>query len=199
MKAGELDSGDIIIQKKFPINQETTITDFVKYWEKITPSLFSKAINGLIKKDLVPIKQRSINKNPFRCFPRLPVDSKIDWAKSAQEIDLLIRASSKPYSGAYTYYKVNDDIKKITIWKSRVIKIKTLDIGSPGQIVYNNKKNGESHVLTGKGVLAILEVEFENESTFNPGFKWKSIRTRFGIDIEQELILLKKYIDVKFR
>ncbi len=197
MVAGELDSGDILVQDKFPIRENTTITEFVKYWEEITPSLFEKAIDGLVNKSIMPIKQSLIKKDPFRCFPRLPIDSKIDWTKKADEIDLIIRASAKPYSGAYTYYKINDEIKKVFIWKSRVFETETRDIGTPGQIIFNNKVNGESHVLTGGGILAICEVQYENEEVFCPGIVWKSIRTRFGIDIEQELILLKKYIDVK--
>lgn len=198
MVGGELDSGDILVQESFPIEEHTTITEFVKYWEEITPLLFKKAIDGLVNNSIKPIKQISIEKEPFRCFPRLPIDSKIDWTKNALEIDRLIRASSKPYSGAYTYYKINEEIKKIFIWKSRVIQTETSDIGTPGQIIFNNKENGESHVLTGGGILAICEVQFENEQLFFPGTAWKSIRTRFGIDIEQEIILLKKYIDVKF-
>ena len=111
----------------------------------------------------------------------------------------MIRASTNPYSGAFSYYKVNDEIKKVIIWKSRVIKENSIDIGTPGQIIFNDKNNGESHVLTGKGILAICDVQYEQESIFHPGYKWKSIRTRFGVDIEDELIVFKKYIDEKLK
>lgn len=198
MDPGELDSGDIVVQEAFPVNEETTITEFVKFWETITPSLFLKALNGLESSSKKPKRQAEINLDPFRCFPRLPVDSKIDWNKSAKEINRLIHASSKPYSGAYTYQKVGDDIKKLTIWSSRLVSEDTLDIGSPGHIVYNDQNTGEAHVFTGKGIVAINSCNYDLESVFLPGKKWKSIRMRLGIDVEQELILIRKMINDKF-
>ena len=59
---------------------------------------------------------------------RTPLDGKINWLKSAKEIHNLIRATTFPYPGAYTFFKN----KKLIIWKS------TLDVSliqEPGKII----------------------------------------------------------------
>jgi methionyl-tRNA formyltransferase len=198
MEPGELDSGDIMVQEVFPITDETTITEFLNFWMEITPVLFLRALDGLENFSLVPRKQSEILIEPFRCFPRLAIDSKIDWNNSAMEINRLIHASSKPYSGAYSYQKIGGDIKKLTIWSSRLVLKETLDIGSPGHVIYNDKDTGESYVYTGKGIIAINNCNYDNEPIFLPGKKWSSIRMRLGIDVEQELINLKNLINDKF-
>ena len=82
------------------INSNTTIYEVVKFSEENTPILFLKALDIIESGNNDFIKQASLDKPIFRCYPRLPEYSKIDWTKSAKEIDALIRASTKPYSGA---------------------------------------------------------------------------------------------------
>lgn len=199
MTPGELDSGDIYVQESFTIDSATTITAFVKFWETVTPGLFLQAINGIASGKIRPKSQKDFGIEPFRCYPRLPIDSKIDWNDSAINIHNLIRASAKPYSGAYTYLKVNDEIKKVIIWESTLISTSTRDMGTPGHIVFNDKHSGESHVFTGAGILGLGKLQYENEEVFQPGLIFKSIRIRFGIDIEYELMLLRKYLHEKLR
>lgn len=195
MVPGELDSGDIYAQKIFEANSETTITDFIRFWKEETPQLFCEVIDGISTGTIKAIPQTEVQLPVFRCYPRLAIDSKIDWNKSAVEIHNLIRASSRPYSGAYTYLKLNEDIRKVIVWKSRVVQENSIDIGSAGHIIFNDRSTGESHIFTGVGILAITELQYEGESnTFLPGQTYKSIRMRFGIDIEQELIILRKLI-----
>ena len=195
MVGGELDSGAIYCQDRFKVLENSDITDFVEFWESVTPRLFLEAIDKTSSENFLPLDQSTIDKEPFRCFPRLPIDSKIDWTNTAKNINLLIKASTIPYSGAYTYLKIDGNIKKLFIWKSRIIKEEIRDVGTPGHIIFNDKETGESHVYTGKGILAITHINFQNEGFFNPGLVWKSIRMRFGIDLEQEIILLNKRLD----
>lgn len=195
MIPNELDSGDIYAQKVFLVNDNSTITDFINFWHDETPGLFLTALKGISEKSYNPIRQDDLNIQPFRCYPRLPLDSKIDWTRSAKEIHNLIRASTYPYSGAYTYIKIEDQIRKVKIWTSNIIANETKDIGTPGHIILNDRKSGESHVYTGEGILAITNLQYEDsEEIFLPGLTFKSIRIRFGIDVEQELILLWKYV-----
>jgi methionyl-tRNA formyltransferase len=155
------------------------------------PKMFEEALYGLESGTIQPRRQDAAKKSPFRCYPRIPSDSKIDWCKSAREIDTLIRASSDPYSGAYSYLKTGEMIRKVYIWKSRVILEETEDIGTPGHIIKNETETGESWVFTGKGILAICLVQYEGEDDrFGPGNVWRSIRMRFGVDIEDEILRL---------
>lgn len=188
MEPGELDSGDIMVQRTVEIGETTTIKDIVDAIELNVPQMFAEALARLEDSSLVPRKQKT--SGAFRCYPRLPSYSKIDWSQSAKDIDALVRASTRPYSGAYSYMKIGNEIKKLFIWRTRIVSKTTEDIGVPGHIIKNDSKTGESHVLTGNGVIAISVAQHEGEDDFEPGKTWKSIRMRFGIDIEEELIAL---------
>lgn len=191
MIGGEVDSGEIICQEKMGLTNQTTINDINIYWKKIAPTLFTKAIN------LVSSPKRKSKKSEgkgFRCYPRLPIHSKIDWNRDAVSIDALIRSSTKPYSGAYSYIKINGKIEKVYIWKAKVIVKKTDDIGVPGHIIKNDKATGESYVYCGQGILSLSEVQYESKEVFAPGLVWNSIRMGFGIDLEAEIMSIQKYL-----
>ena len=93
--------------------------------------------------------------------------------------------------------KVNGEIKKLLIWESRIVAESTKNIGIPGHIVVNDSITGESHIYTGKGLIALKIVQFEGENEFTPGREWKSIRMKFGVDVEQELIALQKLLKAR--
>ncbi len=190
MEAGELDSGDILSQKEFPILDSTTIADINHFAQEKVPELFLDVLDKIERKVLTPVSQSQTGKLPFRCFPRLPNDSRINWQESAKNIDLLIRASTHPYNGAYTYLILQGDLKKLYIWKCRIVADRTADIGTPGHIIKNDKKTGESWVYTGQGIIAIKEASFDGEDIFEPGKVWRSIRMRFECDVEDEIIKL---------
>lgn len=195
MEAGELDSGNIAMKKRFPINDSTTVKELVEIWNKETPGMFLEVLQQIEAGTLEEIEQNSLGQRSFRCYPRLPIDSKIDWSATAKDIHALIRASTKPYSGAYSFLKVGDEIKKLYIWESRIVADQTDDVGTPGHILLNDRKTGESYIMTGEGVLAIKSVQYDGDEIFMPGNAWKSIRMRLGIDIESELINLYNRIN----
>jgi len=185
MVPGEIDTGPVYKKEFMNINQDTEIGEIVEFCKSRTPLLFLEVIRGIETGSLKPVEEEP--DISFRCYPRLPEYSKINWNNSAEEIHALIRASSVPYSGAYSYIKIDDEIKKIYIWKSRVVETDTKDVGVPGHIIKNDKSNGESWVYTGKGIIALLKVQYEGGEEFAPGYKWKSIRMHFGFDAEDEL------------
>jgi len=192
MQGGELDSGDIVLQDRLKLTDKTTIADINAYAAGKIPEMFASAATGLDNGMLRPKPQSETGLKPFRCYPRLPRDSRVNWNMTAAEIDVLVRASTHPYSGAYSYLTRSGELKKLYIWKTRVVETETIDIGTPGHLVKHDKTSGESWVYTGSGILALCEVSFDGEASFKPGNVWKSIRTRFEIDVEDHLIALKK-------
>lgn len=192
MQGGELDSGDIVLQERMKLTDQTTIADINAYAAGKIPQLFAEAATRLDNGTLRPMPQSETGLTPFRCYPRLPRDSRINWNMSAADIDVLVRASTHPYSGAYSYLTRSGELKKLYVWKSRVVETETVDVGTPGHLVKHDKETGESWVYTGGGILALCEVSFDDEEPFRPGSVWKSIRTRFEIDVEDHLIALKK-------
>jgi methionyl-tRNA formyltransferase len=197
MVPGEIDSGAVYCKKYMELGENTTIGEVVAFCRVNTPLLFLEAVNGIENGTAKPVQQSELTPKPFRCYPRVPEYSKIDWTKSAREIHALVRASGKPYSGAYSYMKINGEIKKVYIWKTSVIADSTDDIGEPGHVIKNDNVSGFSHVLTGKGIIAIEEAQYENEETFLPGKVWKTIRLHFGIDTEEEMMNIYKLLNKK--
>lgn len=195
MDPGELDSGDILSQKRMELKPVTTIRDILDFAEKNIPDMYLQCLNGLENNTISPKKQSETGIHPFRCYPRLPIDGKINWNWNASAIDALIRASTHPYPGAFSYLKIQDKIRKLYIWESSVSCESTHELGIPGHIVSNDSTSGESKVFTGGGILILKRVQYEGENTeFQPGKAWKSIRMRFGIDLEEEIILLQHRI-----
>jgi methionyl-tRNA formyltransferase len=98
---------------------------------------------------------------------RRPEDGHIDWYKATTDIEALIRATSRPYPGAFGIYKDNH----VTIWKARVEK-NTKYIGIPGQIAFID--GYEIGVITNDGMLIIEEYDIDNSvNRFIVGHKFE--------------------------
>lgn len=198
MEPGELDSGPIYLQRHMPVSTSTTIGDVVQYAERYVPDMFAEVVTAIAQGTAQPRSQDESDALPFRCYPRLPNYSKIDWSRSAAEIDALVRASTHPYSGAYTFLRIEGRIRKVYIWRSRVIASDTSDVAIPGHVLHNDPDSGESTVYTGKGVLALSSVQYHDEpEEFAPGRRWRSIRMNFGLDVEDELLRLQTATESK--
>ena len=89
---------------------------------------------------------------------RTPEDGYIDWSESSKNIHKLIRASTFPYPGAFTYFKQS----KIIIWKSHIIE----NNNSPG-IISNVDSNGVL-IGTGDGSIFITSISVNDEKEINP-------------------------------
>ncbi len=181
MNPGELDAGDILVKKYISIKHDTYITDIYKELEKLIPDAFAEAIDGIQKGTLKPISQDESKVEPLRVYPRIPKDSMIDWNKPAEELELLVRASAEPFSGAYTYW----NSKKVIIWKAKAITLKQQYLASPGQVLWK-EKTGAVAVATGEGVLLLEEIQYQGKRDKTANIL-TSLRTRLGMDIESEI------------
>ncbi|MCI2227550.1 hypothetical protein MC378_00095 [Polaribacter sp. MSW13] len=110
---------------------------------------------------------------------RGPEDGWLNWGDSAKNLNRLIKASSKPHPGAYTYF--NDS--KVVIWKSQIensIAIK----GVVGRVLLINEDKGYL-IQCGDGLLWLYDLEFEFDNTLKVGDK-------LGYNIEDEIYKFKK-------
>ncbi len=63
----------------------------------------------------------------------------------------------------------------------------------PGHILLNDKNTGESFVSCGQGIIGLIRCRYEDEKEeFSPGYKWKSVRIRLGVRVEDWLWNLRK-------
>ena len=192
MRPDELDSGDILVQKRMSLAKETTIDDINCFAEAEVPSLFAQVLDQMEEGTLVPRRQEDSDLIPFRCYPRLPRDGRILWTQPATYINALVRSLVKPYTGAFTYYRdAEGELQKLHIWRTRVVMEETSDRGIPGHVIRNDSASGESWVYTGRGILGICGVSHgEAGKEFSPGRKWQSTRLRLGLDVEEEIMNL---------
>ncbi len=150
-----MDDGDIIVQEEIEVDaRETARTLYDKVIKKLRQVIRNNIEDILNNR----IEARSQNEREATyCAKRTPKDGLIDWRESAVEIDKLIRATTHPYPGAFTYHKN----KKLIIWSSELIEEDNFT-AKPGQRVEIIEGKGVK-VKTGKGLVLIKEVEYNGK------------------------------------
>lgn len=148
-----IDSGEIVDQKEFDIVESDYIYDLVKKTEiasiEMLVSFFQKQKISNIK----TIKQTG---KPTYSLTRFPENGLINWKNTNSFILRLIRATSKPYPGAFTF----KNKKKIIIWAAETEDNAEV-FGSVGQICYNTNLK-RIIVVCEKGLILITDATYEN-------------------------------------
>ncbi len=109
-----IDSGDIIAQKTEPIYLNDTIASLYARIERHGLYLLEEYLPKIAKKELVLTVQDNTKR---RIMPqRKPDDGEIDWAWSSLQIYNFIRAQTKPYPGAFTFF--GDE--RIMVWEAKL-------------------------------------------------------------------------------
>ena len=153
--AEDFDTGDIVEQVRVPIGPAESIATVVanvsREYIEVVKRNFTKLLDGNIK-----------------CFPQnheeatytckwTPDDARIDWRRRSHDIYNLIRATTRPYPGAFTFYQG----RKLSIWEAE------LDLGAhryvsnaPGRVVESHT-DGAVTVLTGDGTIRLTTVQLD--------------------------------------
>ncbi len=121
------DAGDIIAQQAIAIGDNDTAYDLHCKAADAARELL-KATLPAIKNGTAPRTPQDESKASY-FHGRKPEDGLIDWSKSADEIRNLVRAVTRPYPGAFTYYAA----KKYLIWQ--VAKTANAAGAKPGTII----------------------------------------------------------------
>jgi len=105
-----IDTGDILLQKSFPVGDDETAGEVHDRMKGIGADLLVETVNLLVAGSLKEIAQTDAS-GELKHAPKLFTETcKIDWHQSAEQIHNLIRGLS-PFPGAFTY--VNDKLFKI--------------------------------------------------------------------------------------
>lgn len=151
-KAG-VDDGDVLDTQVFDLNQHDT-AQTAHY--KNTLSMINLIHKNL--KDLLSGRAKlkpQMNIQPTYYPKRTESDGCIFWDKDTVETYNLIRAVTRPFPGAFSFYQNN----KIKIWSSKPFDTRLFDpYIKPGRIlhVFNN---GDFVVKTGDGSLLVTDYE----------------------------------------
>ncbi len=173
MIGGEIDSGDIVSREYLPIDLGTKIGDVYSEFEKLIPKLFLESLNKLNVNPNYFLEKQNNSKKGIRCYPRTPVDGRIQWSDDNKKIIRLINASNYPYSGAYCYLVD----KKIVIRDAEIYSDNEKYFAIPGQIS-SVERDGSIIVISGNGKIKINSIEID-QKIIMPSSYVKSIRKRF--------------------
>lgn len=103
MMDGELDAGDIVLQRAVPVGPADTTTDLFHRTVGLIGPITAEAIALIETGGVSPVKQDRSKASFFH--KRALEDSRIDWTWSAEEIERLVRAQSDPYPNAFTFHR----------------------------------------------------------------------------------------------
>ena len=144
-----LDTGDILWQKEIPITKKTTAGDVFDALALLAAEMIPEAILKIEKGEFTPEKQNdALSTYAAKITAE---DQKIDWSKSAEEIDRKIRAFF-PVPGAFCR---TSDGRILKIWKAKPVPGK----GEAGRII----KTDPPTAACGEGAIEFQLVQPEGK------------------------------------
>lgn len=189
----ELDAGPIHAQHSVPLDEETYIGDVYDAMYERFPELFVTVVADAATDSLTPTPQPSDPSAALRCYPRQPTDSELQWTDPATDIARVVRASSEPLFGAYTWL----DGTKLRIWRAHPEQPPHDCLGTPGQVAERRPETGEVAVLTGEGFLVLDTVQRVgiDDTRRDAAAVIDSVRTRLGMDVTGTLAAIQDHLE----
>jgi UDP-4-amino-4-deoxy-L-arabinose formyltransferase/UDP-glucuronic acid dehydrogenase (UDP-4-keto-hexauronic acid decarboxylating) len=193
----DLDAGPIHAQHSVPLDEETYIGDVYDAMYERFPKLFVTVVADAATDSLTPTPQPSEPSAALRCYARRPTDSELQWTEPATDLSRVVRASSEPLFGAYTWI----DGEKLRIWRAHVEQPPHDCLGTPGQVAERRPETGEVAVLTGEGFLVLETVQRDSidDTRRDAAAVIESVRTRLGMDVTGTLAAIQDSLDEMHR
>ncbi len=159
LMAEKLDHGPILANGRLPIDSQITYRELHNKLAELGAEILLQTIPGWISGKIKPLPQDETKATYTKILER--EDGKIDWKKSAEEIERQIKAFL-PWPGSFAECENNKfGIKTIKIWKAGTQE--QTEAGSSGT---HGKTylaaNGQIAVQTGKNFLIIEELQPES-------------------------------------
>jgi methionyl-tRNA formyltransferase len=148
----EMDTGDIVAQKRFPIGPNETIGDVLSKVEELSLDLIRENYLAIVC-GAAP-RGRQDHARATYAAPRKPRDGRIDWSAANVRIHNFVRAQSHPYPGAFTNSFKGETIR---VWKTQVFPFPCY--GSPGRVVL--KRDACVVVACGEGGIEVHTVQVD--------------------------------------
>ncbi len=126
-----IDTGDIILQKKYKISEKDTYETLLNKSYEECPKLIYKAILNIQNRTIKTFKQTDIHPVGFYCSRRVKGDERLNWNQCSKSIFNFVRAISKPGPQARSFHNEEE----ILINKIRLIKFSKNYIGIPGSVI----------------------------------------------------------------
>jgi methionyl-tRNA formyltransferase len=170
-----LDAGNILFQYAIEIGAEDTVADLYRCLDDVQRRALGETVERFLEGD--PGKPQDEVHASYGCT-RLPEDGQIDWSAPSIEIDRLVRALARPFPGAFTYLEQ----KRLTVWRAaRLAYAPRYDGRIPGRVVNVERSEGFVDVLTGDGMLRVIEVQLEGEAVAPAATVIRSVKATLGL------------------
>lgn len=169
-----LDAGGILFQQSVPIGARDTVTDLYRRLNAIQELALPQAVARLLGGDRGVPQDES--KASYACT-RVPADGEIDWSRSAEEIDRLVRALTDPFPGAHTWSAA----QRIVVSRAVPVTAVRYEGVVPGRVAAIDRHAGTVDVLTGSGVLRLEQVTLDG-APLRPADVIHSLSTTLGFD-----------------
>ena len=182
-----VDSGAILAQETYAVSEHDYASDVVEKMDAAIDAALDRWLPGLLAGRWEP--QPQDDRQATYNGRRSPADGLIDWRRPAREILALIRATSRPHPGAYSYYKRN----RLIVWRAAVAR----DIpfrGVPGRVLLADDERGHL-VQTGEGLLWLTEIESAEEGGATDAIRL-GVGQKLGYSAEDEVHRLSQRIAV---
>jgi methionyl-tRNA formyltransferase len=126
-----IDTGDILLQKTFPITDADDYNSLLKISYNECANILYDAIKLIQNNNINRISQTSISKYGMYCGMRKEGDERIVWQQSSRDIFNFVRALSYPGPMALTFCEQNPIYINKVIYNEDFCKYK----GIPGQVL----------------------------------------------------------------
>ncbi len=111
----EIDTGSILLQKKIKLQKNESATTLYQKVCKTHSEMMPEIINLIMDNKLKEVKQNHLKSSYWP--GRKPSDGLINLKGSVTEAEILIRATTRPYPGAY-FFEFNE---KIIVWSAKIV------------------------------------------------------------------------------
>jgi methionyl-tRNA formyltransferase len=153
MVGSDVDAGDIVVRRYLDVTIGHRVGQVMAWMESEVPALFVEAVARVAEPGASFERQDAAR--AVRCYPRRPEDGRIDWRADHEAVLRLINASSEPFAGAFTTYRGD----RFVVWRAALVREEERCLAVPGQIARIDRQSGTADVITGRGVVRLLEVE----------------------------------------
>ena len=123
-----MDSGDLVFQRELFIDPDETALTLIAKQKRALCSMLAEMVGYLRRGEDLPRKPQDHSLATY-CSQRVPADGAIDWSDDADTVWTLVRASGKPYAGAFCFL----GSRKLTIWEATP-SVSERFWGIPGQV-----------------------------------------------------------------
>jgi methionyl-tRNA formyltransferase len=181
----EADAGPILVQEPFAVTSQDDAQTIYAAMEAAIDRALDRWLPQLLAGAWHPMPQDESLATFYG--RRAPADGLIDWEQPSHRILRLVRAVSRPYPGAFSYFRH----QTIVIWRAELAGSPRWT-GVPGRLLLRDRSHGWL-VATGDGALWLEELEVLGGEPENPD-DLLHVGARLGYVPQEEIFRLRRQV-----